>query len=406
MIKLLQEIFNDAERSGIVKDEGILLQNLHLFFQQHQDVFVRNVIFSQDPKEGKKIVDFTTLSNLYYQIYRNQDSSGDKDISKKGPIPSSELAWIPSASPAPTYTEAFPAVVKPSRSARPGKPTVLTLDEEAILANFILQLEEKQIRLPREDVRKLVMGMLAALGRPHPFKQDGPHRHWFKGFYKRNPMILRTRSSSSPVPREQLKDNQIQQFLDELKRLDYMKAIPYAAHNLHLAVLDENGYRFAINQDLSIAPPTMSNYIPQAITPAAIPASVSAIPESNLKEEKTRKRQWTTEQLVWAVEQVNNNLLSMKDAAERTGIPIATVRNHCRNPHMGARRGPPTVLTATEEMALERFLLKLDDCGYKANKEDLSKLVMELVNRDKREHPFKDDGPHRHWFQVIFCDCD
>ena len=104
---------------------------------------------------------------------------------------------------------------------------------------------------------------------------------------------------------------------------------------------------------------------------------------------------------MWAPTQVNGNLLSMKDAADRTGIPVATIRNHCRNPQMGARRGPPTVLTPVEELALERFLLKLDDCGYRANKDELAKLVMELVSRDKREHPFKDDGPHRHWFQVV-----
>ena len=69
VIKLLQEVFNDTERSGIMKDETILHQNLHLFLQHHQDIFVRNVIFSQDPKEGKKVIDFNTLSNLYYQIY-------------------------------------------------------------------------------------------------------------------------------------------------------------------------------------------------------------------------------------------------------------------------------------------------------------------------------------------------
>ena len=394
-------MFNDAERSGIMKDETILHQNLHLFLQHHQDIFVRNIIFSQDPKEGKKIIDFNTLSTLYYQIYNTPDTSVEKNLSKKRRISSRELTWVPSASPAPAYAESFPSVGKSSRNARPGKPTVLTLDEEAILANFILQLEEKQIRLPRDDVRKLVMGMLATMGRPHPFKQDGPHRHWFKGFYKRNPLILQTRSSSSPVPREQLKENQIQQFLDELKRLDYLKAIPYAAHNLHLAVLDENGYRFSINQDLSVTPPPMTNYIQQTISTTAIPPSVSTLSEPTIKEEKSQKQQWTSEQLVWAVEQVNHNLMSMKDAAERTGIPIATIRNHCRNPNMGARRGPPTVLTELEELALERFLLKLDDCGFKANREELAKLVMQLVSRDKRQHPFKEDGPHRHWFQVV-----
>ena len=55
---------------------------------------------------------------------------------------------------------------------------------------------------------------------------------------------------------------------------------------------------------------------------------------------------------------------------------------------------------AITPLAEDPVVLKLDDCGYRANKDELAKLVMELVTRDKREHPFKDDGPHRHWFQV------
>ena len=56
---------------------------------------------------------------------------------------------------------------------------------------------------------------------------------------------------------------------------------------------------------------------------------------------------------------------------------------------------------AITPLAEDPVVLKLDDCGYRANKDELAKLVMELVSRDKREHPFKDDGPHRHWFQVV-----
>lgn len=175
MLKLLQEVFGDSERANIAKDETSLHQNLHLFLQQHQDVFLRNVIFTQDAMEGKKVVDYAGLSGLYYQFLRSQDSM-EKDLAKK-PL-GSDLSWVPSSS---QHFDSFSVLPKPSRTSRPGKPTVLTLEEETILANFILQLEEKQIRLPREDVRKLVMGMLSALGRTtHPFKDDGPHRHWFK----------------------------------------------------------------------------------------------------------------------------------------------------------------------------------------------------------------------------------
>ena len=398
VLKLMQELFMDNERSAVAKDDTLLHQSINLFFQQHQDLLVHSVVFTQEAMEGKKIIDFTAFSQLFYQFYQAQEGSlPEKELSKKTAI-AGDITW-------PTAYAPEPFVTKSTRTTRPGKPTVLTLEEEAILANFILQLEEKQIRLPREDVGKLVMGMMNALGRQHPFKNDGPHRHWFKGFYKRNPLILQTRASSSPIPRESLKDNQIQQFLEELKRLDYMKMIPYAAHNLHLAVLDETGYHFAISSDIPLAQPPLSSFIPPSITPTpGLPPTSATLVDTTtpvvLKEEKPRRRQWTNDQLTWAVEQVSNNLLSMKDASERTGIPIATIRNHCRNPQMGARRGPPTVLTPLEEQALERFLLKLDDCGYKANKEELGKLVMELVNRDKREHPFKEDGPHRHWFQV------
>ena len=56
---------------------------------------------------------------------------------------------------------------------------------------------------------------------------------------------------------------------------------------------------------------------------------------------------------------------------------------------------------AITPLAEDPVVLKLDDCGDRANKDELAKLVMELVSRDKREHPFKDDGPHRHWFQVV-----
>ena len=104
------------------------------------------------------------------------------------------------------------------RSSKPGKPTVLRSDEEVILATFVTLLDGQGIRIPRDDVKKLVMGMLPG-ERGHPFKDDGPHRHWFRGFYKRNPQIMNHRNQSSPIPRTKLKQEQMDQFFEEVQRL-------------------------------------------------------------------------------------------------------------------------------------------------------------------------------------------
>ena len=393
LIKLFGELFTDIDRSSVSKDENQLHQTLVMFLQQHQDVSLHNVLLADDAEPTKKLAEYSQFTIVFNQCLSNTNASNDLALNADGkemiknPVASGDVGWLNQAR---TYQHDHNYSIVPpkTRNSHPGKPTVLTTDEELILTNFILHLEERQVRIPREDVGKLVMGLMRVLGRQHPFKDDGPHRHWFNGFFRRNPNIMKSRQSSAPAPREQLKEEQIEQFLSEIKRLDSLDMISVAARNLHRARLDETGYHIDVSQDG--IPSFMQQSSSQIIAPSLM--------MMDAKEKK--KATWTTEQLAWAVEEVSSGRATMKDVSERVGIPIATIRNHCRNPQMGARRGPPTVLTPTEELALERFLIHLDDCGYKANRDDLAKLVMRLVNTDKRPHPFKEDGPHRHWFDV------
>ena len=97
--------------------------------------------------------------------------------------------------------------------------------------------------------------------------------------------------------------------------MDYLKAIPYAAHHLQLAILDENGYHFAISQDMSLSFPgfplslvdNLSGYLAAPLPPAPLPTAIPAGVEGG-KEEKPRRRAWTAEQLAWAVEQVGESV--------------------------------------------------------------------------------------------------
>ncbi|KAK8797219.1 hypothetical protein WA158_004429 [Blastocystis sp. Blastoise] len=375
------------------------------------------------------------------------------------------------------------------RSTKPGKPTVLKNDEEAILATFVTLLDSQGIRIPREDVKKLVMGMLPG-ERGHPFKDDGPHRHWFRGFYKRNPQIMQFRSQSTPIPRTRLKQEQMDQFFEEVQRLRDENLVVIAAQRPQYARLDRTGFHFNIPTDpISINPisysslPTTTsttlssipasipysshsqqntNYISQDNTlntpnnlekssietlhvsqqstslslPGVLPSSLTTDPTdpnastnnnnpnnnptapsssssppttthpslltmSSIRSSSMRKK-WSQETLFWAIDQITAGNIGIKEASERTNIPVATLRSNLKVQTVPGKRGPPTVLTEVEELALERFLIKLDDWGYKANRESLSKLVMDIVAQDGREHPFKNDGPHRHWFQGFY----
>lgn len=395
LIKLFGELFTDVERSSVSKDENQLHQTLVMFLQQHQEISLHNVLVTDDAEPTKKLAEYQQFTLVFNQCLSNANTSNDLPLNADGkeviknPVAPGEVGWLNQVRNY-QHEHNYPVMSPKSRNTHPGKPTVLTTDEELILTNFILHLEERQVRIPREDVGKLVMGLMRVLGRQHPFKDDGPHRHWFNGFFRRNPTIMKTRQTSAPAPREQLKEDQIEQFLGEIKRLDALGLISLAARSLHRARLDDTGYHIDVTQD------GVPSFLQQNSTQVM---SSSLLMIDATKEEK-KKKTWTSDQLAWAVEEVSSGRATMKDVSERVGIPIATIRNHCRNPQMGARRGPPTVLTATEELALERFLIRLDDCGYKANKEELGKLVMRLVNNDKRPHPFKEDGPHRHWFDV------
>ena len=213
VLKLFGELFNDSERSSIAKDESILLQTLQLFLQQHQDIRIHNVICNDQSEITRHLLDYNNFRATFNHFLSQQSDEttvvADPKEMKKQSIPS-EMPWQSSTR---IYPETYAMMSGKMRNPKPGKPTVLTTDEERILADFILRLEKKQMRIPREDVGKLVMGILQAMNRPHPFKDDGPHRHWFNGFFKRNPAIQNSRKVASPVSREQLKDNQIEQIL-------------------------------------------------------------------------------------------------------------------------------------------------------------------------------------------------
>ena len=72
---------------------------------------------------------------------------------------------------------------------RPGPATVLTVEEESKLANYIIEMADMGFGLTREDVMRVAYVIAEKCGKDHPFKNGAAGRAWFEGFKSRHPNL-------------------------------------------------------------------------------------------------------------------------------------------------------------------------------------------------------------------------
>ena len=76
---------------------------------------------------------------------------------------------------------------------KPGPPTVLTEDEEARLADYLITMADMGFGLTREDVMGMAFAIVEKTQRPHPFENGHAGRGWYEAFMARHPKLsLRT----------------------------------------------------------------------------------------------------------------------------------------------------------------------------------------------------------------------
>ena len=70
-----------------------------------------------------------------------------------------------------------------------GPPTVLTKDEEDMLARYLVEMADMGFGLSPEDVRYTAFRIAEASGRPHPFQSGIAGYAWMDGFRVRHPRL-------------------------------------------------------------------------------------------------------------------------------------------------------------------------------------------------------------------------
>lgn len=103
-----------------------------------------------------------------------------------------------------------------------------------------------------------------------------------------------------------------------------------------------------------------------------------------------------------AIKAVKNSGMSIRGAATKFKVPRMTLSDKCKGKTPLARKmGPPTILEEDEENNLVKWILHLGENGFPVSKDHLLDSVQMLVKNRKRETPFTDDRPGKHWYKAF-----
>ena len=113
-----------------------------------------------------------------------------------------------------------------------------------------------------------------------------------------------------------------------------------------------------------------------------------------------KHKQWSDVSVAAAVDQVQQQGLSLRESSRLYNIPLETFRRRVNETvAIDCRPGPRTVLTEEEETKLADYLLRMSEMGYGLTREGVMGLAYSIVEKSKRPHPFQNGSAGRAWFE-------
>ena len=119
---------------------------------------------------------------------------------------------------------------------------------------------------------------------------------------------------------------------------------------------------------------------------------------------KRKRLQYRPEQMMLVIQMVKNGQIRRKAIAKAYGIPKTTLLDKLsgRVPETTTKHGPKTILTEAEENVFAKHAKLIAKIGYPLNRQGFSAEVKDILDRDRRRTPFKNNLPQKDWFSG-FC---
>ena len=111
------------------------------------------------------------------------------------------------------------------------------------------------------------------------------------------------------------------------------------------------------------------------------------------------KKEWSADCLAKALEDVQENKLSLRAAAAKHGVPRSILHDYVvGKSKVGCTSGPDTVLMKEEEDELVKWALKMADIGYGQTRRQICEAVKRILDYTKRPNPFTENRPGKDWW--------
>ena len=116
---------------------------------------------------------------------------------------------------------------------------------------------------------------------------------------------------------------------------------------------------------------------------------------------KYKERQYSEESLKNALKAIEDGK-SLREAASIFGVPKSTLHLKLKNNETtNSIKGAPTILTEQEENKIVEWILFCAERGFPVTKSHLLDCVQRFVISEKRDNPFRDNRPGKHWYNAF-----
>lgn len=111
-----------------------------------------------------------------------------------------------------------------------------------------------------------------------------------------------------------------------------------------------------------------------------------------------KRGQWSMENLEKALQDVRENQLSVRAAAQKHEVPKSTLHDHLKSHDPRAKPGPAPILNRMEEDELVKWIVDMSEIGYGQCRQQVCLMVKKILDRDHRANPFPDNMPGKDWW--------
>ena len=123
---------------------------------------------------------------------------------------------------------------------------------------------------------------------------------------------------------------------------------------------------------------------------------------NNRIKKKYKEKEYSCDTVMKALDAIGQGHQTLRQAARIFGVPKSTLHAKLNNlVPLDCAKGVPSFFTKQEESLLVEWILYSAERGFPVTKNMLLDCIQKMLISEKRQNPFKDNRPGKHWYNAF-----